>query len=159
MTNQAAPKRWAQLAKPSARTRSLLRASGGWGGLLGSAWAGRRRRCGRRARGQRCGRDVGVDDLLASRRLLEVEHLADDAHEGFGGDAGHAAEVDAVLNGVAKGEERDRREVGGADGRVEALGVLDRIGSAHGGPHFLGFLVGAKGRPAAWAIARRKVSS
>ena len=67
--------------------------------------------------------------------------------------------IDPVLDGVPERQERDRGEVGAADRGVEALGVLDRIGSAHGGPHFLGLWVGGEGERAAWAIARAKSSS
>ena len=76
--------------------------------------------------------------LDAARLLFEVEHLPDDAHERLGGDAGQAPHRDALLHGVPEGEERDRREVRVSNRPVEALGVLDGIGSAHGGPHFLG---------------------
>src|SRR4051794_2070784 len=99
------------------------------------------RRCGSLRRLVRHGAlsQVQVENPVLFRRLLfEVEHLPDDTHERLGGDAGQAPHRDPLLHGVPEGEERDRREVRVSNRAVEALGVLDGIGSAHGGPHFLG---------------------
>src|SRR5436190_4952347 len=100
-----------------------------------------------------------IDNALLGRVLLEVKHLADDTPARLGRRARHVPERDALLHGVPECEERDRREVGFADRGVEALRILDRVWSAHGGPHVFGFRVGGNARPAAWAMARTKASS
>src|SRR5579872_5326918 len=103
------------------RTRRILHrdrlgrpAASGWCRWLRERVSRRRAEC-----------DIRIDDLLARGIDLEVEHLADHAHERFGSDAWHPPQLNAVLNGIAEGEERDRREVGAANRGVEALGVLN----------------------------------
>jgi hypothetical protein len=95
------------------------------------------------------GSQLGIHHVTDIGSFLEVEHFSDHAHEGLGGDAGHASQLDSLLDRVPEGEKGDWREVGRTDRGVKSLCVLDRIESAHGGPHFLGWRVGGNAMPEA----------